>query len=177
MTGKGSEWLYIPKEPGFFKDLFEEYYPQLVRFAEAIVYDRTEAKDIVQEIFYKFWENAGTLRINSSIPAYLFTAVKNSALNHIQSRNVMDRNRERIKEAWLFSCHMEPEDNEELMAQLSSLIDKLPSQMKKILSMRLHNNLKYSEIADQLNLSKNTVKTHLRLAFREIRDKLVFIFF
>lgn len=170
--GKLKEGMMIPKDPGFFKDLFEEYYPQLVRFAEGLVYDHAEATDIVMDVFHQLWEKAGHLVISTSLSGYLFTAVRNSALNHIQSRNIIDKNRDMVRDAFLSACHTEPETDEELLTIVNTQISNMPEQMGKIIRLRIHENMKYSEIATHLNLSINTVKTHLRLAFRLLRDKL-----
>ena len=165
--------LSIPKEISCFNSLYEEYFAQLVKFAEAIVFDSEEAKDIVQEVFFHLWDNADKIKITTSISGYLFTSVKNKALNHIKSVRITDVHNERIKEAYLYACYLEPESDDELLTRVYSEIENFPAQMKKVLLLRTEKNMKYDEIAKLLNLSKNTVKTHLKNAFRLLREKLI----
>ena len=62
----------IHRDPDYFRSLYEKYFLPLTEFAEAIVYDREEAKDIVQDVFFYLWDNAEKIRINKSIKHYLF---------------------------------------------------------------------------------------------------------
>lgn len=165
--------LLIPKELDWFNSLYSEYYPQLVKFAEAIVFDSEEAKDIVQDVFIHLWNHADKIKITTSISGYLFTSVKNKALNHIKSVRITDVHNERVKEAYLYACYLEPQSDDELLTRVYSEIENFPAQMKKILLLRTEKNMKYDEIAQALNLSKNTVKTHLKNAFRLLREKLI----
>ncbi len=163
----------VQKELNYFNGLYTEYYSQLVRFAEAIVFDREEARDIVQEVFFNLWDNAGKIRITTSIQGYLFTAVKNKALNHVKSCRVVDRHNDRVREAFLFACHLEPDDHDEQMGRVWETINKFPSQMKKVIILRATREMKYDEIARELGLSINTVKTHLKKGFSLLRKTLI----
>jgi RNA polymerase sigma-70 factor (family 1) len=160
----------VPRELDYFKSLYENYYSKLVRFAEAIVFDTEEAKDIVQEVFFNLWDRSGNFQISTNISGYLFTAVKNKALNHIKSNKIHDKHQDLIREAWIFSEHLEADNNDELISQLFKVIDNFPAQMKKAILLRTTRDLKYEEIAREMNLSLNTVKTHLKNAFRLLRQ-------
>jgi len=81
--------IIIKKDKKIFKNLYEKYYSQAVLFATSIVYDKEEAKDIVQEVFFYLWDNADNIRIKTSIKQYIFTAVKNKSLNLIRQYKIM----------------------------------------------------------------------------------------
>jgi RNA polymerase sigma-70 factor (family 1) len=165
----------VQKELNYFHNLYLEYYAQLVKFSEAIVFDKEEAKDIVQEVFFYLWDNADNVRITSSISGYLFTSVRNKSLNHIKSCQVIDRHNERVREAYLFACHLEPDDTEEVMGKIRETIDKFPSQMKKVILLRTEKEMKYEEIANELDVSINTVKSHLKRGFRLLRKIMLIL--
>ena len=167
----------VPRELDYFRSLYETYYSKLVRFAEAIVFDSEEAKDIVQEVFFNLWDKSGKFQISTSISGYLFTTTKNKALNHIKSNKIHDKHHEMIKEAWIYSEHLEPENDDELISKLFMAIDNFPAQMKKAILLRTTRDMKYEEIAKEMNLSLNTVKTHLKNAFRLLRQTSFTTFF
>jgi RNA polymerase sigma-70 factor (ECF subfamily) len=57
------------------KVLFTHYHTLLCRLASALLKDPEQAKDVVQEVFIKFWRNRHELRITTSLNAYLKRAV------------------------------------------------------------------------------------------------------
>jgi RNA polymerase sigma-70 factor (family 1) len=162
---------FIFKDEEVFRDLYMQYYAVLVNFASAILYDNEEAKDSVQEVFYYLWDHAGTIKINTSIKHYLFTAVRNNALNKIKHLRIRDARQEQIREAFLFAGDLDPEFSEELINDLFKTIEEMPPQMKKIILMRVMNNCSYTKISTDLGISVNTVKTHLKRAFALLRTK------
>ena len=73
----------IDKE--YFNQLFTDYYVNLCRFAYTYVRDTDISEEIVQELFISLWEKHETLSISSSIRSFLYTSVKNKALNYIRN--------------------------------------------------------------------------------------------
>ena len=73
---------------GDFEVLFKTYYVPLCRFAFSIVRDSDQAEEIVQEFFYNYWKNRKNIGIKFSIRAYMYKAVKNSALRYLAHRKV-----------------------------------------------------------------------------------------
>lgn len=67
-----------------YETLFDLYYAKFVNFADAILKDRTVAKDIVQEAFIKLWVNRARLDENLSLENYIYVIVKRLVLNHIR---------------------------------------------------------------------------------------------
>ena len=46
-----------------------------------------DAEDIVQDFFVKFWNDKMYLNINMNLKSYLFTSVRNNALNFLRQKN------------------------------------------------------------------------------------------
>lgn len=67
-----------------YETLFDLYYAKFVNFADAILKDRTVAKDIVQEAFIKLWVNRARLDENLSLENYIYVIVKRLVLNYIR---------------------------------------------------------------------------------------------
>ena len=160
------------KELGLFQELYEHYYSRMVLFAMSLVYDLDEAEDIVQEVFYYLWDKAETIEIKTNLKNYLFTALSNAAMNRIRHYHIRDAHAGQIREAWYLALEPEPDPDEERLARIQKVVDVFPPQMQKIFLLRTRDEKKYEEIADELGISLNTVKTQLKRAFRLIREKL-----
>jgi RNA polymerase sigma-70 factor (ECF subfamily) len=73
-----------------FKALFEEYYNPLCNFVYRYVNDRDVSEDMVQSVFVRLWEKRDSLELTGSLRSYLFTATRNTALDHIRSQKRKD---------------------------------------------------------------------------------------
>jgi len=157
-----------------FEQLYSDYYPRLVSFANGYLYDIDESKELVQNFFINFWLKISEVKIESSIQAYLFTAVKNRCLNHIKNLNVTDRKKLQYIEASLQSQLVISPNNQlqELESQLMVEIEKLPPQIKKILFLKYFKGNKRHEIAKILGVSENTVKTQLQRGKKKLKSVL-----
>ena len=67
-----------------YEALFKLYYAKFVNFADAILRNRTVAKDIVQEAFIRIWLNKSNLNENQSLENYIYVIVKRLVLNYIR---------------------------------------------------------------------------------------------
>jgi hypothetical protein len=61
-----------------FDYFFREYYAGLCFFAQSIVHNEEEAKDIVQDCFVKLWGDDTITERASSVKSFLYTMVHNS---------------------------------------------------------------------------------------------------
>lgn len=165
----------IPGNLEYFNNLYRHHYGDLVRFADAMLFDYEEAKDVVQEVFCYMWDNREKIQITSTIKTYLFTSVKHGALNRIKHLNIVDKHSDRVREAWWFSMNIDPEEDLVNLKRIHEISENFPGQMKNVFKLRTEEDLKYEEIAERLQISINSVKTHLRRAFSIIRRSLLFI--
>ncbi|UII31826.1 RNA polymerase sigma-70 factor [Fulvivirga ulvae] len=146
-----------------FEQLYEEYYPQLVAFAEGYLFDIEESKEIVQKLFVHLWLGRKDLKIDTSLKGYLFSAVRNKCLNHIRNIKIKDRNKLLYIEATLAGARTEENSNslQHLEKKLREEIQKLPEQIRKIIILKYYKGKKQKEIATVLGVTENTVKTQL----------------
>ncbi len=130
------------------------------------------AEDIVQETFMYLWQKRAELKINKNLKSYLLNAVKNRSINYLQRERQFD---ELLEGGSLVDLREEPLDSfsdDELAVQIALSIEVLPSQCRKIFLLAYQDNLTYSEIATSLNLSKNTIKTQMGIAYKILRGQL-----
>ncbi len=167
--------LKLRNRQAYYK-LFQTYYKQLLRYAEGIICNADNAKDIVQDLFVHIWDNAESVEINSSIKGYLFRSVRNRCLNEIKSLGInAHRNLLYFEGLLNFENFDDVADDKVFEFKTDAILEavkSLPSKMRKIFEMKYFQKQKYKNIAETLGISENTVKTHLMRAKEKLRSEL-----
>ncbi len=156
-----------------FSYIFRKHYEQLYRFAGRFVKDTHTAENIVQNVFVNLWIERNKRHIQTSLKSYLYKMVKNHSLNYLKREKKMDylEKRQNIQE----NFNISPDEKlleKELHIAVHNAINKLPSQCRQIYLMKRYDDLKYTEIAEILNISINTVKTQMKRALKSLLKQL-----
>ena len=157
-----------------FKKIFVTYYARIVYFAFQIMGDREGAEDIAQDTFVNFWnqkENVSQHEI--AIKNYLYLTAKNLCLNQIRHNNI-------VKEYQAKNQFPVFDDTDivnaivssEISSRIYQAIETLPVNVVKLLVWLYVHGLKNQEIADNLQISINSVRAHKQRAIQLLRDKL-----
>jgi RNA polymerase sigma-70 factor (family 1) len=161
-----------PNRHNLFKNLFDEYYAPLCEFANNYTKDSSISEDLVQEVFVGLWHDREKLDHIHSVKAYLYTSVRNKCLNHLKHLRIVGKHEEHRKSATendiFFVDHIIEEETHRLIYQA---VKELPTKCREIVLLGI-NGLKNSEIAEELNISINTVKTQKAIAYKQLRIKL-----
>ncbi len=157
-----------------FEELFETYFESLSRYAFSILRDSDEAQDIVQKVFFKLWDQHKELEIRTSVKSYLYRIVHNESLNFVHQRT----NRAEINhEICFYSDDTTDNVSEQIIASdlqkaIDNALGELPPQCRKVFEMSRMEQKSYSEIAQNLTISVNTVENHISKALRQLRISL-----
>ena len=157
-----------------FEMLFRTYYQPLCNYAYTFVQDRDEAEEIVQSTFLNVWEKRDNLSIHTGVKPYLYAMVRNASLNVLKHEKikqqhvtmelaVAERSVESVTRTVMAS---------ELETKIYKAMDKLPEQCRLVFKLSRFEELKYSEIAEQLNISIKTVENQMGKALKIMRDQL-----
>jgi RNA polymerase sigma-70 factor (ECF subfamily) len=144
--------------------------------------DAHAAKDIVQNVFLRFWNKKDTLIIKTTPDAYLYKAVINETLNYLDTKKRLPFVQNE-KEAFLVNSGQTSEEEIhyiELEQKVNSLLAKLPPQCRKVFMLSRFENMSYKEIAQFLDISENTVDNHIKkalLLFRKSLINLILLFY
>jgi RNA polymerase sigma-70 factor (ECF subfamily) len=154
--------------------LFKKYYPGLLRYCKMqLPYPSDEAEDIILEVFFKIWQQRHTLAIHSSLASYLYIVVKNRIHDFYRKKNIsIHESLDSIAEESAPE-HMIPHEQmvfKEVSLEMDRLIAKLPPGTQLVFSMNRQDNLTYDNIALILNVSINTVKTHMYRALKYLKE-------
>ncbi|MCK8524269.1 RNA polymerase sigma-70 factor [Aquimarina sp. D1M17] len=161
------------KNEKVFESVFKEYFKVLTIHAKKYVLDLDIAKDITQETFVKLYEKREELVIHTSLKSFLYTAVRNRCLDYIKLNKIRQNHKDAIAYQSATNSEEEEEDKEiritELKQKIHKVIQTLPSQNQKIFMLSRFEGKTNQEIADELNISKRTVETHISNALKKIR--------
>lgn len=149
-----------------FRKLFEDWHPFLASHIYHITNSTTITEEIVHDVFLKIWLTRETLEEIRDFKAYLVIVSRNHALNAL--RKLANETRQ-LKE-WLKNVD-EPAATDPTIAYYSlfdEAVDQLTERQKEIYLLHRHQRLTYDSIAQKLQLSRETVKSHLQSAIASI---------
>lgn len=156
-----------------FYELYKRYNTLLLIYANRKLADKEEAKDVVQEVFVRFWDQRANLAADLSVSAYLYKAVLNKVLNIYRHKDVLQRfETEQINYA---STSANDTDflirEKEIKAMIDQEIEAMPPRMREIYQLKKQYFLSTKAIAEKLALSEHTVSTQLKRAAKLLKDK------
>lgn len=157
-----------------FEETFRKYYQSLCNYANSILKEMDEAEEVVQNLFLSIWEKRNDLEINISLKSYLYRAVHNHCLNRIKHLKIREEYQQyavNFYDASYESVNQTVMKNE-LETKIEEAIKKLPEQCRLIFRMSRFEELKYHEIAEQLELSPKTVENQIGKALKILRVEL-----
>ena len=168
-------WQQISKgDKKAFEQVFNTYYQQLCNYACSMLKDIDEAEEVVQNTFFNIWNKREALEVTISFKSYVYRAVHNDCLNKIKHGKVRAVYAADYKSSMSggFADGATVLDAKELGKQINAAIASLPEQCGNVFRLSRFENLKYSEIADQLDISIKTVENHMGKALKLLRGQL-----
>lgn len=152
-----------------FKERISSLSSGLYRIAYRFLEDDAEAKDAVQDLLIKLWNQRGHLDGVSNLQAYSFTLIKNLCIDRIRKRSkqVNGYMPEKIDEPPENSVY-----SRETLRRTLMLMEQLPPKQKEILRLRVFENLEYEEIAKRMGLSQINARVQLSIARKTLKQKL-----
>ena len=154
-----------------FARLFHRYRDKIYSVAFKLTDSSAMAGEVVQEVFLKVWMRRDTLAGVSNPEGYLFIMARNcvfSSLKKIARRQAIESDWQSLANEFENSTddQIETDENAELLRQA---IDALPVQQKQVYILSHEEEMTRNEIAELLQISPETVKTHLSRAMKSVR--------
>jgi RNA polymerase sigma-70 factor (ECF subfamily) len=161
-----------------FTNLYDRHWKRLFALAANKVNNLYLAEDIVQEVFLDVWKRRADITINSTLGAYLSTAIKYKVLD-ARLKLARQTSREHTY------CRSQPDHHSEveqladfhlLRRHLQQLLHNLPEKSQQIYQLSEEKGFSHREIARTLNISEKTVEYHLHKVFKSLRTGLGHLF-
>ncbi len=174
-----------PSQEVLFSGIFREHEQPLFQLATRLTKSEQIAKDIIQDVFLKLWEHRDSLDEIVNMRAWLYRLTENRIIDFLRKaaadnrlkKNMWQQIRQINNEAELFVAA------KEYSQIMQKAISSLPPQRKLIYQLNKEEGMNYQEIANELHISRHTVKNQLFTAMQSVRDfisrntKLFSIFF
>ena len=154
-----------------FKTFFLKYHDVLVLHATNILKNVDAAEDVVLDCFVNVWENSLYENLSDGLDKYMFRMVKNAALNDLRGSKRRKVRHEKMMQE-MSEVEIMQEDEQVEIEILYSTINQLPPERRRVFMMVYAEGKKYKEVADQLQISINTVRTQLMRSLKFLREKL-----
>jgi len=157
-----------------FAEIYNRYKGLLYIHAFNKVRDEAEAADIVHDLFATLWDRHETLEIIGHLSGYLYTSTRNRIFKLIAKKSnaqtyITDITKS-INDGHCITDHLVRQN------MLTEIIEKeiasLPTKMRIVFELSRKANLSHKEIAEQLHISEETVKSHISHALKQLRVKL-----
>lgn len=154
-----------------YKQLFLLFYNDLFGFAYSMLQSQESAEDIVSDVMMRVWVMRERLPEVENLRVYLFTAIKNAALNHLSQHHKYTswdlQQIEILQDMNLYN----PEEillRDELREQIALTIRSLPPKCQMAYKLVREEGLSYKEVAAIMGITENTVDRHLNIAFHKL---------
>lgn len=154
----------------FIRKIFDQYYRSLVQFANRFL-SIDECEDLVQDIFIGIWEKENAFQDELHLKVFLYKAVRNKCYNVIKHNLVKNKYAENtIKSLEDDDLFLKQILEEDIVCQLYKAIEILPDRKKEIIKLSLKG-LKNADIAEELGIQLQTVKTLKSQSYKILRDQ------
>lgn len=158
-----------------FRELYEKYRKKVYFLAWHLLKTESESEDVCQEIFIKLWANRQKLPELDNFNAYLNALIRNHVYNCLRKKATEESfvlEALHIDAEHLQDAVMDSAEFRELQLTVKEAIWHLPPRQKQVFELSRMEGYRYEEIANELHISRETVKKHVTAAIRNIREFL-----
>jgi RNA polymerase sigma-70 factor (ECF subfamily) len=166
-----------------FEILVNRHQTSVLNLIYRFVGDRTQAKDLAQEVFLKVWQAAKTYKPEAKFTTWIYRITANLCFNELKSSRRKkwfsfyryDEDEGKTIEETLSDRSPSPEDLlliKERSRQISDALQSLPDNQRMALVLKRYDDLSYAEIAQIIGCSVSAVESLLVRAKRTLQGKL-----
>jgi len=161
-------------EESAFKKLFLTYYDLLCNFSWRYTRSKAVSEDLVQDVFVDVWNMRESLDPQKSISIYLYQAVKNKAIDHLDHQKVVRKHQLDEDQTDKNIVYIKKTMNEEweFIRAARHAIDELPFRAQQVYTLHREDGLTYQEIAEVMDISVKTVESQMSRALDILRASL-----
>ena len=158
-----------------FSRFYDRYAPLVFPLILRIVRDRSDAADVLQEVFWEAWQRAGTYDAGRGTPeAWMITRARTRAIDRIRALRRRGETFVAPLDEGLAPAAPEPggdaAERAEARGVIRAALETLPQAQREVIELAYHAGLTQTEIAARLEQPLGTVKTRIRLGLERLRD-------
>jgi RNA polymerase sigma-70 factor (ECF subfamily) len=168
-------WLEALREGSevAFEKIYNQYWAKLFSAAYNYTRSRETAQEMVQEVFLGLWQHRQTLKIETSLKAYLLGAMRHKSCDYYDKLAVRDRHAQYLqRQTYQTDSTSDQVQFNELQAVLAKEVEALPETTRRVFVLSRMNDFSVPQIASELHLSGKAVEYHLTKALKHLRLRL-----
>jgi RNA polymerase sigma-70 factor (ECF subfamily) len=146
-----------------------EHGPALLLLARQYLQVRTDAEDVLQEAFVRFWRSRERATDKT---AYLYGCVRTTALEWTRGRRRRMRREEAVARTEAQPLFERALEQDERRQAIELALHSLPAEQREVLVLKLWGGLTFPQIAHALAVSANTAASRYRYALAKLREQL-----
>lgn len=143
---------------------------KLLRYADRILQDTEQARDVIQDVFLKLWQKKEHLKNIDNVEAYAIQITKNRCFDLLKRQQTEQLQQHHEQKIASTTTILDTLELSEAARQVRQLIHRLPPLQRIIMQMRDLEQLNYEEIAEITGLSVNAVRVNLSRARKKVRE-------
>lgn len=157
-----------------FHELVTIYQEKLYWHIRKIVIDHDDTDDILQDVFVKVWNNIDNFREESSLYTWLFRIATNESLTFLSKQKRRKIFFVQSDDEYLLGKLEADEyfDGDEIQRKLMAAVLKLPDRQRLVFNMKYFSGMKFTEIAEILQLTTGALKASYHIAVKKIEEYL-----
>jgi RNA polymerase sigma-70 factor (ECF subfamily) len=167
-------WKFKRGNRDAFRLIYDKYADGLLNLAANLLADRSQAEDVVQDVFISFVESIDKFRLTGSLKGYLATCTANRSRDYIRKKmrertaaeNLPERTKPDVKNPLRLAA------NSEELHKLSHALTELPYEQLETLVLHLHGGMRFRQIAGIQNVSMKTAQSRYRYGLEKLRSAL-----
>lgn len=140
--------------------VWEDFHQQLFNFIYRRVDSRTEAEDILQDVFLKIHKNIDLVEENEKLPAWIYKIARNTIIDHYRKSGI-NRNVELDENFIIPEINQNGDAYSEIKSCLNSFIKILPDKYRDSVKLSELRGIKHKEVAKRLNISLPAAKSRI----------------
>jgi RNA polymerase sigma-70 factor (ECF subfamily) len=153
-----------------FEEIVRLWEQPLFYYLRRLAPSEADAWELLQDTWLKLFRSLKSLRDPHTLPAFLYTTARNTAISHLRSRSFDDH--EPCPEAPLDEQSANDISAFDDAEQIHHALDQLPLLQREALTLYFLQDLSLQEMADVLDVPLGTVKSRLHYAKLAIRNLL-----
>jgi RNA polymerase sigma-70 factor (ECF subfamily) len=154
-----------------YEEAYRIYAPAIFRFIYYKCNDKEQASDIMQEVFLVLWKNCKKVK-PEKVKSFLFTVANNQFINVKKRENVRSRFAEQQNQKHEYKTPEFLMEESEFQSRLELAIGNLSEKQRQVFLMSRIEKMKYSEIAEVLEISVKAVEKRMHFALLSLKEIL-----
>lgn len=158
-----------------FERVFAATKDRLHYFVAKLTGDPADTKDIIQECYLRLWQKIADVHEDNDVLPLLFTYARHCVIDHLRKKASRKLLQQQLEQQAADTAATTADDNHHYYTQLARLqhsIDELPPRRKQIFTLVKQEGLSHKAVAQQLQISPDTVEKQVSLSLRFLREKL-----